>query len=518
MSRFLLRYGLVLTVAWLLLMVVARALGGSVGGQEWILYLSNRVLPDLRLLDPNRRITVSLDEGIGYWSANSSADRRYIAYQVNTQGGGQHCVVRDLFDGARLRYQSPTAINCTLYWSSDGTRILFDLNHRESWTLVSLDLATDEQRQLQVIMTAPDDELVVIGDVRGPLVSFHVHDGTFEGRLMQADLETGRIWETGLVGQLAVVTRSADGRWSAFQLFQNDQSILHLLDAHTGELSVIDETLTAGSLYHWYGDRLMYMPLRSDSDVYRIFHPATRHYDVIYGRSQSLLLAPDGQHLALNDDGVTIQRWDEPDQEWRVVYQQPQPVDVLRWIDAQTLAGNVTHGRQTVLWLYDTETASRWELSTGVGQPFPMYWTPQRDHFLLHVITPDSKSAVLAVNRATNVITTLIAPSHNLNGLYSETASSIRLFDAGLSGAPLQTLQVNLADLRVQPVQTSVHDWNSTIFQNHGPYPKAIAFRTDATGSHDLYLLDTEHAQITPLMITPNVDEYTALWVYPAPP
>ncbi len=518
MSRFLLRYGLVLTVAWLLLMVAARALGGSVGGQEWILYLAVRGWSELRLLDPSRSIALSLENQVVGETIRLSPDGQYIAYTVNMPDS-QHCVVRDLYASALIRYRSPTALTCNLYWSYDGKRILFSFTELDNWTLVRLGVKTDEQQQIQGDLSG-NRWLSVFGDVGSPTVTFQIEGAERNPPIMQANLETGQIWEHEILGEIALDIPSPDGRWLIYLISLPNRTFFYLQDAKTGEWSLVDnEPLTNVMDYRWFGSRFYYRPFGYYQPIIRLYDPLTKHLDdVDVSMNWSILLAPDGEHLVTFEDGMKIQRWQESDQQWEVLYQQPQQPGEVNWIDEQTLAINETRQGQSILWIYDTETRSRWEVGASEETLVPLYWSIGRDHFVLKVTTSNARIAILAVNRATNAITTLIPPTHRLNEVHSPTPSSIRLFDASLSGTTPPMLQLRLDDLRVQPVVASVRGFRMPIFQTYGIHPNAIVGRASADGYYDLYLLDTQHAEMTPLPVTADMRVNRAFWVYPAPP
>ncbi len=528
MSRFLLRYGLVLTAAWLLLMVAARALGGSVAEQDWIMAVSERrtfrVFPHLMLLDIPRRLPAHLNGRLPHANLTLSPDERYVTYPVNSPNGEQHCELRDLYGGAALRHQTARGLSCEPRWSSDSQRVLFVLDNVDEWTAETLDLTTSATQQV-TMRRLGEGSLRLIGAFNSSILTFFFHVGYSydidgEGQVMQADLTTGQLQMTPMNGRWGGEYPSADGRWTLVPLTRENLTKLYLLDTWSGAATLLDQTIGSAMATRWHDNVVIHA--RTDSrgrTTYWRFDPLSGEKVMAWEPTGAIFsFSPDVRYMAILEDGLWLRRWNEARAAWDELFQTDQAVSVADWLDGQTLMVIESNAVSNTLWLYDGETGTRWDVYSGHEWVTPSRWTLDSRHLLLYLTSPDQKVSLVAVNRQSGVMTILIPPSDQVFDRTSDSSASTRIINVYEFGANrVRSLQLDLRDLELMTIQAPVHDWSRVLFRRDGLQPNLLLFRPGDQGI-DLYLLDTDQAVATPLLTGTQIDPAATYWVYPAPP
>ncbi len=523
-SRFLLRYSLVLTAAWLLLMVVARALGGSVGGQEWILTLSaGQDNTSLELIDPDYSLVLSLNNRVTNSLLFPSPNGRYVSYQVNTENGSQRCELRDLYANAKRLHQTETGKTCEMVWSSDSQRILFLLTDPLEFALKSLewlDLKTGAVHQVPI--ASPNVRLQRwIGAFNGTQINFYNFDGPDGGVVLQADVSSGIVRETRLTGGWGGTSSSADGRWSVVPLTRDTLTTLYLLDTLSGAWTAIDHSV--GSVFpigmHWHADVFIYM--RNDTDLrttYWRFDPLSGEKVMVWEPTGEVFsFSPDADYMAIQENGLRLMRWNEVRQRWDELFQTEQPVSVVEWLDAHTLMVIDSNAAGYSLWVYNAQTGARWDVYIGREWITPSRWTLDSHYLWLYLTDSNQKVSLVAANRQTRALTTLIPPNEflfDITGDSSELIRVVKVFE--FSTNRVDSLQIDLHDLRVMTIQPT-YDWSGPLHHKKGPKPGILFFHSDDQGI-DLYLLDTDQAVATPLLTDTQINPNATFWVYPSPP
>ncbi len=527
MSRFLLRYGLVLTAAWLLLMVAARALGGSVGGQDQILTLSisgpPRPAPLLTLIDIQYKLPTPLS---GEWVdgfPDVTADGRYLVYEVFTDDGWKACEVRDLYQNARLTHRTQSVLDCHINWSSQQTHIMFLLIGVDQWTVETFDFTTHNSHQI-TLNPLGDRTAQVIGDFNGSIISLVNRTASRESEIVQIDTDTGKSWNTGIVGAFTGEYPSDDGWWVVVPFFSAGNTWFHLLDTTTGTWTTFDSSPGEEFVeYGWKGSKFIYQRKEPNGIVtYRDYDPVTQQRRILVsGFGGGISLSEDGQHLVLVDNSLEVLRWNESDHEWTIIYQQPTPPVYSYWLDRQTLVIAQPNQLQTgaSLLLFDPITQSLSKVNEPAGTRDLRFWLWEgNDDFILLTVEDSlGRESLHVVGRDGNLLRKIVPDYDELMFDDAEDSSSLVFVGHDYLGSSYRAYLVDTQDLSTQIFDSPGLMLNTVRLRQTAHQPN-LAFMLMTVQGNDLYLLDTELNEVTPLLITPDVAEYTVFWVYPAPP